>query len=549
MMWQLDTGRTQPLPHLSSPVCNIVLSPSGNSHVVKLTDNSVMVFPAAGSETSTSVVGLQLSTESSHPRDTISRKSYNAVATLHPQHPEQLLVAVPASHQHNDQPNSAVLQTFDIRTDSHISRQALARTNTTTLNVGPDGSSIVAPDIRHMSITQDGKWLATVDTWTPHPQDMVALARSASKGDSPTLQAETFLKFWRWNVSSSLWELVTRIDQPHSNDSRYLTVLDVAARPYTHEFASIGADGLLRFWCPTARHRGSIKADTAGHRLDTWRCRNLVDLTGYLPDSTTSLMTSCMAFSEDGSVLAICLPSVSAANDGLVLLVDAQRCTVHRRRSGVFFGTPSSAKFLGRYLVVASSGTVAIWDTVDDVVKPIHTLNTVGSSDEGYLPLVAVNPRTQSFAVAIRRLNSSGNTSNKKRRKFRSDIRVYDVPSLDLVSHETLGNYPLALLSDVYTGDFIIVDAAATVQRLSCSDKVSQKSLQPNEVTSQLDTGLASIFSRGHGLTPKQPVDNDGDSSVWQHKSLASVFGDTPSSSLPALSVLFRNVVQAIGSS
>ncbi|KAJ5580135.1 uncharacterized protein N7459_006120 [Penicillium hispanicum] len=547
VMWQLDTGRTQTLPHLSSPVCNVIVSPSGNSYVAKLADNSMMIFPATGSETSATVIGLQLNTDLGLSKDTTSRKPFGAIATLHPQHPERLLIAVPASHQASERPNSAVLQTFDIRTNSHISRQALARTNTTTLNVGPDGSSIIAPDIWHMDIAQDGKWLATVDTWTPHPQDMEALARNVSKKETSELLPEIFLKFWKWNTSSSMWELVTRIDGPHFNDTRHSTVLGIAARPYAHEFASLGADALLRFWCPTAKHRSGLKVDAAEQHLDTWKCRNFVDLTGCLDNSITSLTAACMSFSEDGSVLAVCLPSVSAANDGLVLLVDARNCTVHYRRAGAFLGTPCSVKFLGRNLIIASTGSVAVWDTVDDVVKPIHILDSTGSIAQGHPPLVAVNPRTQSFAVAMRGLNNSSNTSNKKRRKFRSDIRIYNVSSLDLVFQETLGSHPLALLSEVYSGDYVIIDVSASVQRLGCLDKGSQKSLQPREITSHLNTGLASIFSRGHEMPSTQPADGEGSTS--QHKGLASVFGDTPSFSLPALGVLFRNVVQTLGSS
>jgi hypothetical protein len=100
--------------------------------------------------------------------------------------------------------------------------------------------------------------------------------------------------------------------------------------------------------------------------------------------------------------------STSAANDGLVLLIDARSCSVHYRRTGVFLGDPCSTgasvvhraascidkedksvicsrcrrqadsqylgdpcstSFLGSHLIVASTHSVAVWDTVDDVVK------------------------------------------------------------------------------------------------------------------------------------------------------------------------------------
>ena len=131
----------------------------------------------------TTITGLQLCPDMS---GSVESSKGSVVAKLHPQQPERLIVAVPASHQltqnqHGSQPaNAAVLQTYDIRANSNISRQALARTNATTLSVSPEGSQIVAPDVKHLDIVHDAKWLATVDTWAPHPQDVEALDRSSN---------------------------------------------------------------------------------------------------------------------------------------------------------------------------------------------------------------------------------------------------------------------------------------------------------------------------------------------------------------------------------
>lgn len=512
--------------------------------MVHLADNSVMVLSARELLPTATVTGLQLSSEGGNTKDS-AKKSLNTIAALHPQHPEQLLVAVPASHQSSQKAqrsNAAMLQTFDIRSNSHISRQALARTNATTLNVSPEGSTIATPDIRNMDILHDGKWMATVDSWTPHPRDVEALTGPASRRDVLS-RPEIFLKFWKWSASSSMWELVSRIDGPHFNDNHHTEVLGLVARPQSHEFATLGADAVLRFWCPTARHRSGLKTDSE-KQLDTWKCRNTVDLTGRLSDAGASLKQACMSFSEDGSVLAVCLPSESGANDGLVLLIDVNNCKVHYRRTGVFLGTPYSAKFLGRYLVVASAGSVAVWDTVDDVVKPAQLPESANSANAATQPLVAVNPRTQTFAIASHELENS--STQKKRRQSRFQIRIYDISSLDLVFQEILGSCPLALLADVYSGDYIIVDAGSSVQRVGCLDKASQKTVQPIEVTSQLTSGLATIFSRG---PERAPLAIEGDNSAGQNKGLSSVFGDTPSFSLPSLGVLFRNVVQTLGSS
>ncbi|KAJ5852814.1 hypothetical protein N7534_005357 [Penicillium rubens] len=515
VLWQLDTGRKQFLPHLSSPICNIVVSASGSSYVVKLADNSVMVLSTRELQPLTTITGLQLCPDMS---GSVESSKGSVVAKLHPQQPERLIVAVPASHQltqnqHGSQPaNAAMLQTYDIRANSNISRQALARTNATTLSVSPEGSQIVAPDVKHLDIVHDAKWLATVDTWAPHAQDVEALDRSSNAKSITTLRPEVFLKFWKWDASSDTWELVTRIDGPHFSKNHHSAVLGLVSRPGAHEFATLGADSVLRFWCPTAKYRSGLKAkDQPEQPLNTWKCR----------------------------VLAVCLPSTSAANDGLVLLIDARSCSVHYRRTGVFLGDPCSTSFLGSHLIVASTHSVAVWDTVDDVVKTIQSSESV-DSPAGNSQLIAVNARTKSLAIVT-------SSSHKKRRKVRFQIKIYDVPSFDVIFQETLQTSPVALLSDAYSGDYIVVDSAATVQRLGCLDKASQKSQnnQSRDLTGQIDNGLATLFNRGPEKLLAQSDDVEDFSA--QTKGLASVFGETPSFSLPAIGVLFRNVVQTLG--
>ncbi|KAG0153061.1 hypothetical protein PDIDSM_2020 [Penicillium digitatum] len=520
VLWQLDTGRKQFLPHLSSPICNIVVSTSGSSYVVKLADNSVMILSTRELQPLTTITGLQLCPDMS---GSVESSKGSVVAKLHTQQPERLIVAVPASHQltqnqYGSQPaNAAVLQTYDIRVNTNISRQALARTNATTLSVGPEGSN-------------------------RRTRYVEALDRSVNAKSTATLRPEVFLKFWKWDASSDTWELVTRVDGPHFSKNHHSAVLGLASRPGAHEFATLGADSILRFWCPTAKCRSGLKAkDQTDQHLNTWKCRGTVDLKGCLNSTENSpLDAACMIFSEDGSVLAVCLPSTSAANDGLVLLIDAHNCSVHYRRTGVFLGNPCSTSFLGSHLIVASTHSVAVWDTVDDIVKTIQSSESV-DSPAGTSQLIAVNARTNSLAIVT-------SSSHKKRRKVRFQIKIYDVPSFEVVFQETLHTSPVALLSDAYSGDYIVVDSAATVQRLGCLGKASQKSHnnQSRDVTGQIDNGLATLFNRGPERLLAQSDDVEDFSA--QTKGLASVFGETPSFSLPAVGVLFRNVVQTLGS-
>ncbi|KAH1893137.1 hypothetical protein KXV57_003077 [Aspergillus fumigatus] len=217
VLWQLDTGRKQFLPHLSSPICNLVVSTTGKAYIVKLADNCIMVLSATELQPYVTITGLQLCHQVNKPADAAMPESRVALqppaAVLHPQFHDRLLVAVPASRQsarnYHSTTSSCMLQTYDIRTNSQISRQALARTNATTLRISPEGTEIVTPNVSHLGICQDGKWMATIDDWIPRPEDIRALDSTSASSGSHTLHRETYLKFWRWDEVSNTWELTT----------------------------------------------------------------------------------------------------------------------------------------------------------------------------------------------------------------------------------------------------------------------------------------------------------------------------------------------------
>ena len=552
VLWQLDTGRKQYLPHLSSAICNIVVSPTGNSYAVKLADNSIMILSARELQPYAIIIGLQLPPKMGKLKD--NSPCGTTAAVLHPQYPDQLLVAVPASRQNTQDghclANSPVLQTYNILTNKHVSRQALARTNTTILKISPEGSGITTPDIKHLSVSLDGKWMATVDSWSPFPQDMKAFGLSYI-GDSRTRDyEESFLKFWRWNNSSSLWELVTRIDGPHFSEDGPAPVLGLASRPHSNEFVTIGADSILRIWCPNQRQHSGLRTEPdMVQQLETWRCRNTIDLKGNINSSKArNLDAACLTFSEDGSVLAVCLPSESTEKPNLALLVDAQKCTIYYSRAGAYRGDPCAVKFLGRHLIIASTHSVSVWDTVDDLVRiprsPIDALPA------GKSQTLAVSSKSHTFAVATQQSQNRPGNSARKSRTTDFYVQVYDIESLEPVSSISMEKRPLALLSDSHSGDYIIVDAATNVQRFGCSGRTSQTTIRFPELSTSLNSGLVDLFgSHGPSLQPRSlqtMTKMDTDDHFSKIGGLSGVFGEAPSFVLPSASVLFKNVVHSL---
>ncbi|GAQ05617.1 hypothetical protein ALT_2938 [Aspergillus lentulus] len=315
VLWQLDTGRKQFLPHLSSPICNLVVSTTGKAYIVKLADNCIMVLSATELQPYVTITGLQLCPKVNKLADAAlpeSRISFQPpAAVLHPQFHDRLLVAVPASRHaardYHSTTSSCVLQTYDIRTNSQISRQALSRTNATTLRISPEGTEIVAPDVSHLDICQDGKWMATIDDWMPRPEDIRALEPNSTSTGSHTLYRETYLKFWRWDEVSNMWELATRINSPHSCDSVSVPILDLASRPYSHEFATVGCDAMLRFWCASNRPRLGLATKRPEHQYQTWKCRGTIDLKGeFIGGGTEPANAACPVRAPASSSWWIC---------------------------------------------------------------------------------------------------------------------------------------------------------------------------------------------------------------------------------------------------
>ncbi|PYH88732.1 WD40 repeat-like protein [Aspergillus ellipticus CBS 707.79] len=553
VLWQLDTGRKQFLPHLSSPIDNIVISTLGNSYAVKLADNSVIVLSARELQPSSAIIGLQLCPKDANLPNQFGPSNSSSglvAATLHPQNPDQLLITVPASRQFTQDGyplvNASVLQTYDIRTNRHISRQALARTNATALKIGPEGSSIVTPDVSHMSVSQDGKWMATVDQWSPYLRDMQTLSRSESNLDGHFEGSmDIFLKFWRWNGSSNLWELVTRIDSPHFSNKGPVCVLHLAARAHSHEFATIGSDAVLRFWCPNVRQRSGLKSGDAEQLVETWKCRSAIDLKSYCDTDIPDCLTAAsMDFSRDGSVLAVCLGSTSSTHSGLAMLINAQTCAIHYSRVGLYMGLPCAVAFMECHLVIASRQSLSVWDTVNDHVRTIGLSGAC--NDSATQPrLLAVNSETQSLAISLQCLQDY--STPKKRRTPQTCIHVYDVATLSLLYKTVPGHHPVALLSTTHSGDYVTVDAAANVRRLSHLGKTSQSNHSP-DLTLHLNSGLANLFRESGGKykdTQPTAIPVDLDTTALQG-GLGSVFGVAPPFVMPAANMIFRGVVDAL---
>lgn len=195
VIWQLDTGRKQLLPHLSATIESIVVSHDGSSYAIRLADNSTMIISTSELQPTFNVSGILLPSRShvssaTHrhvkPPEKVEQKLIyrRPAVTSSEGGPSNVLLAVPAALPSSvgipPSLSASYLQTFDPKLGYQISRQALTRTKITDLNTGPDGHVIDEPNVVLLQVSHDGNWLATVEEWIP-PFETFSHRISASK--------------------------------------------------------------------------------------------------------------------------------------------------------------------------------------------------------------------------------------------------------------------------------------------------------------------------------------------------------------------------------
>ncbi|KAL8857158.1 MAG: hypothetical protein Q9198_010734, partial [Flavoplaca austrocitrina] len=289
VLWQLETGYINTLPHLGAPIEGIVISPSGASYAIRLADNSAMIVSTAELKPTFSIAGVQstdtnslehmklpyIATVDSSPENMVRPRTLRPLAV---NSSIGLLCAIPSTTPSRvpstvPQPVS-FLQTIDTTSAQQLSKQALTRTKVTDLNVGPESNSILEPNVILLQLSQDGKWLATVDEWVPPKRDLAFFSYDDDQAiEEQDGRREIYLKFWSWHENNKVWSLVSRVDDPHASQSGVVVgknrVLDLVADPSSTGFATVGEDGVVKTWKASIRQRhNSTVTNKHGHSLE-----------------------------------------------------------------------------------------------------------------------------------------------------------------------------------------------------------------------------------------------------------------------------------------
>jgi len=577
VLWQLDTGAKQFLPHLSAPIESIVVSPAGSSYAVRIADNSAMVLSTAELQPTVSVSGVQLAT-SRQPiinipdlpriseRPAVISTFRRPAAALAKASLGQLLIAVPGSSSSRigiaPNVNAAYLQTLDTRSGSQISRQALTRTKVTDRNHGPELNIINEPNVVLLQTSRDGKWLASVEEWTPPRQDIKHLAvEEHSIPEEQTSRMEVYLKFWLWVEESKNWELVSRIEAPHSNgdpsQSPIGRVLDIAEDPSTTGFATIGDEGLTKVWQPQIRYRDGIKVKAKdGQVLTNWSCRQAIPLPALngLQRRQDSQITARLAFSADGSLLAVGHHSLSGS---LLYTINAEDASVRAVYPGIFEGALSGLGIIDRYLVILADELI-VWDIVDDRINYVIVTASSGLSDRIRIAAthLAVDQEGQSFAVAIPEKAQTASIE-----QVRCQLALFDPAQQSPLYTTSLPHALKALLPSPQRNGYVTLDSAAQVrtmsrkaQSLTVQQETREQPQKPDILGDVYGSSFGKLMSKikegdaGLSLltyTPEEdaePVLEEDDKVVVRQHELTELFDTGHPFALPSVTNLFEQV-------
>ncbi|KAL9596363.1 MAG: hypothetical protein Q9219_005841 [cf. Caloplaca sp. 3 TL-2023] len=478
----LETGGDTTLPHLGSSLDAIVVSPSGSSYAIRLSDNSAMILSTAELKPTFSVAGTQLTAETDPELqlpylpnvDVPRRKLASSRRFQFPivSGPQGLLCAVPAATSSRvpsvSPQHASYLQIFDITSAHQISRQALTRTKATDLNIGPELNTIEEPNVVFMQISSDGQWLATIDEWVPPMRDL-AIITYAQEQSPKVMQArkEVYLKFWSWNNSDQVWELVSRIDDPQASDSsdtdRDHRILDLASSPTSNSFATVNDCGHVRLWTPVARQRhGSTVKNRHGQKLMSWHCRSIIAL-DHETLSPHVFTEAKLAYSPDGSCLAA---ACSASSPWTIHLIDTHNGTVRTGPYGPLTGSIRGLGIIDRYMVVLSD-QLLVWDLISQKVTHGFTLTSRHSlsSPQSHESCLAFDVEGGTFAVALEEEETSVLKSGPA--NLVSEIIIFEPGLCTPIFVQRLPQPTAALVATYNRRGYVVVDPAAEIWHLT----------------------------------------------------------------------------------
>ena len=482
VLWQLDTNTQTTIPHLTSAIESITVSPRGASYSIRLADNSVMIVGTQDFIPTFHVAGVGSPSTKHHGDQSLVKylpKRRTPVTIISAQLPK-LVSAVPADIYrggHGQKQRSGFYTNTGLQStplssiSTSVAKQALVENYSTTFRQRPDGKQLIAPNVVLLEADYSGSWLATVDEWYQPLDDLLLNSVSSEEAKKSQLATVvTNLVFWVWNKETTVWERSTRIPNPHADEidasQPNSLVLDLVTAPGSASFWTLGADSTIKHWLPRKKETLGARATTVANRetASVWRCTRSIHVpyTSPCKDKHSAAISSArLAVSKDGSVFAASRMS-SIGSEVTVFTLQTEGppkriFTYNFKHEGI------SVAFLNQYLVIADCESVIVRDLTDSTKWYNATLGKASAARLSISPHIALDHERQLFAVSVPRKikNTTSSKSRKSRIRIFSTLSKTPILSLDNQPHSA------ALLSVPSLNKFYVLTTEAEIYSLS----------------------------------------------------------------------------------
>lgn len=234
VVWQLQTGRKEFVPRVGAPIKTIstLQVEDGEEALLSLADATNVFVKTASRKILRSFSKIKLGScwkscaqFATNPLPEYST-DYGSSRTplespLAYHHLTSTLIlssSHPSSLQSFSLPSRKLVAELEVSPSNRVSRR--------------DEAPLEPARVEQAVISESGEWLATIDT---------------RRGDA-TFRAESYLKLWWWDSSSTTWTLNTRIDRPHGLKQIRAVAFSPVSESFPLQLATTGSDGKVRTW-------------------------------------------------------------------------------------------------------------------------------------------------------------------------------------------------------------------------------------------------------------------------------------------------------------
>lgn len=491
--WQLDTNRSQLLPRLNGEILSITVDHSSEFYALYLSNGELIVLSAVDLMSRLQVAGVN----PAYVKLPQKRKKYKSITDNYkvPDFTAPYYVNPLTGYSYLPTGVSANVQIYDTTQDEQISTFAVA----STVQMGRVKSEALIEDpvIKHMAFSKDGKWMATIDEYTPPTIDGLLSANDK----------QINLKFWKYSQASGSWALTTRVAFPHGANKAVLDVVPADSSFHKgHAFLTVCENGGIRLWRPEVlkalQNKKEAKTQVQGRQY-SWSVRKV------LPPLSSSSSSACAVWSADSSLIVLGFEST-------LYVIDPVKFDIQQVLPNILGSRVRWLQIVGNNLIAMGKTRLVVYDLVNSTCR--WSVRVISSPNGGRL--IDVDPISGTIALAV-------NCIRLPEYSHESRIFVFTLDS-PVPIYSTTHSNPISAIRHVpgtTTPTFRFLDTNARFLTLGTARTAQDKSALQSESIDGFEASISALFANSRPAAPAfEPVDFDAPTKTVSSAAFDHVF-------------------------